>query len=344
MTPARIVFAATEIGPIGGVQRLALAQCRALRAIAEERAVPFEAHAILGEAGAAHIAHRGDRRSFARSVIAATGGRALLYVNHPNLAPIALRAARRIVHVHGIDVWTPLRWERRWALRRAHLVTASSNDTAAQTVANQGVDESRLRVLHPCLEKDIQPSAETHPPYVACVARLAKTEAAKHLEELVRAFAEVAPQHPDWSLRVAGDGDDRARLEALAAQLAPGRVVFLGRISDAELHALYASCAFFALPSAKEGFGIVYAEAMAHGKPALGLARGGVPDVIRDDENGMLLPTAEVPSLAKALSSLIGDPALRARLGAAAAATVRTRFSRDAFDRRLRAIVDEALQ
>jgi glycosyltransferase involved in cell wall biosynthesis len=79
-----------------------------------------------------------------------------------------------------------------------------------------------------------------------------------------------------------------------------GAVRFLGYVGDAELREEFAACRLFALPSEKEGFGLVYLEALAHGRPCLGLAAGGTPDVITPDV-GVLVRTGDPRALAEAL-------------------------------------------
>lgn len=77
---------------------------------------------------------------------------------------------------------------------------------------------------------------------------------------------------------------------------------FAGYIGDSELHGEFSRCRLFALPSQKEGFGLVYLEAMAHGRPCLGARSGGVPEVITAD-TGTLVEYGDVPGLAAAIVS-----------------------------------------
>jgi glycosyltransferase involved in cell wall biosynthesis len=85
----------------------------------------------------------------------------------------------------------------------------------------------------------------------------------------------------------------------------------------AELEPLLAGAAVVAVPSRREGFGLVAAEAMAHGKPVVASAVGGLLDLVVDGETGLLVPPGDVEALRAALERLLGDPELRRRLGAA---------------------------
>ena len=88
-------------------------------------------------------------------------------------------------------------------------------------------------------------------------------------------------RHPDAVLAIAGDGDDRPRLEARVAALGITRAVrFLGRVDDDRLDELYRECRLFVMPSRDEGFGLVFLEAMRAGKPCIG-GRGAASEIIR---------------------------------------------------------------
>jgi rhamnosyl/mannosyltransferase len=138
----------------------------------------------------------------------------------------------------------------------------------------------------------------------------------KGFEFLIRALAGL----PQAMLLLGGQGPLTGELERVARETGvAGRVVFLGRIPETELTAYYHACDVFCLPSVEpaEGFGIVQIEAMAAGRPVVCCELGnGVTWVNRDGVTGLVVPPADPPSLAAALSRLAGDAALRARLGA----------------------------
>jgi len=155
----------------------------------------------------------------------------------------------------------------------------------------------------------------------------------KGFEHLVRAMADVRA-----TVLIAGDGPLRAALSAEAARLGVGdRVVLLGRVDDAELKACYHACDVFALPSVErsEAFGIVQLEAMACGRPVVNTwLNSGVPHVSLDGLTGLTVPPGDPKALATALSALLGDPARRAAMGAAARQRVREEFSAELMARR----------
>ena len=146
----------------------------------------------------------------------------------------------------------------------------------------------------------------------------------KNYSMLVEAFAQLAPAFPDWDLVIVGDGEDRARLESLVTERGLERRVTLPGVS-ASIAKWYASAQLFCLPSRWEGFPNALAEALAHGLSAVGFAGcAGVRDLIVDGSNGLLADgNGDAASLTVALTTLMGDPALRASMGLMAVDSVR---------------------
>jgi teichuronic acid biosynthesis glycosyltransferase TuaC len=140
---------------------------------------------------------------------------------------------------------------------------------------------------------------------------------------LIRAFAGVSQQMPEVKLEVIGDGPERASLGELSRQLGiASKVVFRGRQERGEVALAMGRCDVFALPSRYEGLGCVYLEAMACAKPAVACTGQGIEEIIRDGENGRLVPPNDEAALTQALLLLLRDANLRKRLGRAARETV----------------------
>ncbi len=147
------------------------------------------------------------------------------------------------------------------------------------------------------------------PVVLFCGKLIAKKDAAT----LIRALAQESAQ-----LLVVGDGDLRPQLEALAAELLPGRACFAGFRNQSELPALYDLADLFVIPSTYEPFGLVVNEVMNAGKPILASDRVGCwPDLVRPGVNGDVFPAGDAAALAAALRPFLGDPALRERAGQA---------------------------
>jgi phosphatidylinositol alpha-1,6-mannosyltransferase len=164
-------------------------------------------------------------------------------------------------------------------------------------------------------------------PVIVCVSRLVPR---KGQDTLLRALPRVRQRVPDVAVLFVGAGRYRQRLEALAVSLGvTSAVVFAGGVPHAELPAHYAAGDVFAMPCRTrrggmdvEGLGIVYLEASACGLPVVAGDSGGAPDAVRDEETGFVVDGRDVAAVAERLALLLGDAALRQRMGAAGRAWV----------------------
>ena len=297
---------------------------------------------------------------FALSAIALARKEAFIAVAaHPHLAvpaglmKIASPGLRYLVMSHGVEVWKPLSSFRRYALSHANLALAPSSDTALKLAEFQGVANQKIRKLAwPVTPEFLRMTEQTaklplpkefpHGKVILTVGRETASEQYKGTDALIRAVAQLRPTIPDIYLVVAGTGDDLPRLRTLAHDLGiPESVKFLGGIPREEVAACYARCDIFALPSTGEGFGLVFLEAMAFAKPVLGVACGGVTDLIQDGVNGLLIPPHNLGQLVKALGTLLINPALRQEYGLCGAEIVRRKYCFGTFESELEDILME---
>jgi glycosyltransferase involved in cell wall biosynthesis len=147
--------------------------------------------------------------------------------------------------------------------------------------------------------------------YVAAVGRLVRR---KNLAGLIAALEQLGRE--DVHLIVIGDGPERARLQAQAEAAGLGRrVQFRGFVPEETKLQLLAAADLFALPSLHEAFGLVYLEAMHCGLPVIAAQPGGQEDYLEDGRTGFLVAPDDGDALIGALRRLVGDPALRARIG-----------------------------
>ncbi len=306
--------------------------------------------AALGQASTVAMLAEDGRRRFAARTLAAARTADVLLIGHVNLLPLALlhRLLRprghRILFAHGIEVWgdptyrSVRRWEPSLLRHTIHRVAIVSRFSQARMATAFGLDEGHFSLFPNAVGLPPEPPRHSGRTILA-VARLGAGEREKHVDKLIRAL----PLVPDARLVVIGDGPLRPELRTLAATLGVAdRVVLPGAIDAATLAQAYAEAAVFALPSSKEGFGIVYLEAWAHGLPVIGSCHGAAGEVIADGVDGFTVDPADLPALAARLRQLLDDPALAARMGAAGRAKVARHYSATAFVDNLRALLASA--
>jgi len=157
------------------------------------------------------------------------------------------------------------------------------------------------------------------PPAAPLIGTISRLVPIKGLQHLIAAMPEILRRCPEAHLLVAGDGEQRAALEAMTRESGlEARVRFLGYRRD--VAAIAAALDVFVLPSINEGQGRVLVQAMALGKPIVASRVGGVPELLADGDAGWLVPPADPTSLAHAIGTLLQDPRHVAKLGDAARA------------------------
>jgi glycosyltransferase involved in cell wall biosynthesis len=350
----------------GGIQRITQHVCAVLQEIADDAPEPCQLFSLNDPKGLHHVDVAGrsfvvrgfakNKLSFIGAILSTIFRCRLLYAGHPNFASLGLFCkflnprVHYVVSGYGIEVWTRLSPLRRLGLRRAKVVTSISHFTARKMIEVQGVDPARVEVI-PCVisteflhangngnQRPRRSLADRQQTLLA-VGRLDARERRKGLDEVILALPRLAASFPDVNFVIAGDGDDRGRLEELARKHdLSSRVSFKGEVSDKELVELYKSCDVFLMPSSQEGFGIVFLEAMAFRKPVIGGNHGGTPEVILDNETGFLVEHGDVGALADRIATLLGNPELCKRMGEAGRRRLEENYTFGSLRQRLMAL------
>jgi glycosyltransferase involved in cell wall biosynthesis len=258
--------------------------------------------------------------------------------SHLHLAPtaalLAWRGGRPTVVLCGIEAWVPLRRAERWALERAALVAISQHTAGRFKEANPAFASTDVIVCHPGLPGPSAPRTDGARPAgstALIVARMSAAERYKGHDALFDLWPGLLARRSDARLVVAGDGDDRPRLELRARALGLAHAVrFVGRVSDAGLDDLYRECRFFVMPSRDEGFGLVFLEAMRAGKACIG-GRGAAAEIIQHDVTGLIVDPERGNELAAAVLRLFDEPDTCCRFGAAGRERFLSAFTDDLF-------------
>ncbi len=357
-------------GTTGGIGRVELLLDRAWKWLAPTRAL--DVHTVRKRNWPAYTPWSwasqagkpvGSRWALARTILR----RCLLdrpdivLFGHLNFSPVglvirALRPATKLVTVaHGIEAWGRLPALMSLALRRGNMVWSVSAYTQGMLAKHSRIPAAKIRVLplglmpeqlndlkggSPCRSSALK----THGTSILTVARLVASEKYKGIDHVLQALPFITQKVPTVSYVVVGTGTDLPRLYAIADELAiRSRVCFLGAISDKELIQAYRDCDVFALPSGREGFGLVFLEAMAARKPVVAAKAGGVPEIVLDGRTGVLVDYGDVHALADSLSTLLSDDGLRQRMGEAGQQRVEETFTFDHFAQRVGDLLDELM-
>ncbi len=259
-------------------------------------------------------------------LLAAPGRVDAVICAHLYLLPYAWAARRRFrapvaVTVHGIDAWEPTgRALTNRLAGRLDAVYSVSRLTLERLSAWSGLPPERGHLLPNSIDLERFTPGPPDPELVQryglagkrvfmTLGRLPAGERYKGVDELIDVLPRLRQRFPDLVYLVAGDGDDRARLQAKAAERGLGdAVVFTGFVEEAEKTRLYRLADAFVLCGHGEGFGIVLLEAMACGIPAVASCRDGSREAVQDGRLGLLADPDDPDSLVEAVTAALQRP------------------------------------
>lgn len=365
----RVVYLAPGLFDFGGIARYGRYQLRAIRAVSDGKVLAASLlgptdDAVFEDAVAVDFvaggASRRQKLAFASRAIAWARPSAVVWCGHVHLAPLGLGTATAVrgacvVNIYGHEVWSSGRRVALAALGHAHVV--ADCHATAEDVVNRGlVRRDRMTVIWDPVDARFAPAerdpivAERYGLHassftVMFLGRLSAAAAHKSPDGLIRAFGR-ARLPADAQLVLAGTGDRAEELRRLAEQSGGGkRVVFTGRVADADLPGLYRHASLFVLVSRKydrggEGLPLTPIEAAACGAPIVVGNEDGSREAVVDGETGFLVRSRDEGELVSILESAANDGARLRAMGAAAARDAAERFSYARFEREHRTFVE----
>jgi len=255
------------------------------------------------------------------------------------LVPVVVRIVSPLAIVAASEAWPPTADLRvaigleRWSMANANGITTPTGAVVRTVREAMGIDPaSRHRTIALGLPpRPVAPLAAKR--RLLFVGRL---ERRKGIHTLFAVLPRLLERHPDLHVDIVGDdtaaigGEPgfRQRFEAAHRRASwRRRCRFHGVLADGDVERLYRDCTLLVAPSLYESFGLVYLEAMRWGKPVVGCRTGGVPEVVRDGETGLLVPPEDPEALFDAITRLLDDRELCRRLGESGRRLVETDFS-----------------
>jgi len=277
----------------------------------------------------------------------------IVFCGHVYMAPLAwlaakLAGAKLVIQTHGIDAWRRSSRLVRGACEQASMILSVSRYTRASVLDWAAIPPERAVVIPNTVSDCFTPGdgaalrrewSLEGKKVLLTVGRMAASERYKGQDRVIEAIPSLAAAGHDVVYVIAGEGDDRPRLEGLAREIGVSdRVRFVGALSRETLIEAYRMADLFVMPSTGEGFGVAFLEAMACGTPVLGLDVAGARDALCDGELGQMADEKEFRSaLARMIANFGPDPEILA-------GAVRERFGRDRFANAVRSAILRPLE
>ncbi|MFH1402998.1 MAG: glycosyltransferase family 4 protein [Candidatus Altiarchaeota archaeon] len=197
-------------------------------------------------------------------------------------------------------------------------------------VHEYGVSEDKINIVPNGVDLSYVDSLNVKAPVKKSIIFVGRLISHKHVDDLIRAFGMIIPEFPGVTLKVVGSGAERRKLEAMTSHMGlEDNVSFMGVLDNDDVIREIKNSTLLVLPSTREGFGIVLAEAGACGKPVVAYKSGGVVEVVEEGVNGFLVEPRDVDALAGRIKELLSDDRLSREMGSAGRSRVEQYFTWD---------------
>lgn len=230
-----------------------------------------------------------------------------------------------VLLAHGIEVWEPLNSIKKRMLKKCDLILAVSRFTKEKMISLHGLERKKLRVFNNCLDPNLIDiiSKEKDPALLTryglsqdhillfTLTRLATGERYKGYERVIEAMQILIREYPQLRYLLAGKYDEaeKTRIEQIIkANNLEDQVILAGFVPEAEVAAHFNLADIYIMPSAKEGFGIVFIEAMHYGKPVIAGNKDGSVDALANGEFGLLVDPDDTNAITEAIKKMLQNP------------------------------------
>jgi len=272
--------------------------------------------------------NKGKSRYLSSTIRAALGRPRsdIIFCAHINLAPIAwalgkLIGVPTVLVIHGVEAWRPPKKRlNKWAASRMGSVIAVSETTKNRFISWSNMEPERVLLLPNTIDLDrFTPgpkSADLLEKYglhdrtiIMTLARLDPTEKDNGIDQTLDAIPQLSKREPRLCYLICGDGTDRSRLEDKASALGiSNRVIFTGYVPETEKVQHYRLADVFSMPSYREGFGIVFLEAMASGVPVVASKIDGSREAVLEGELGEMVDPNDPADVCRGISAALERP------------------------------------
>lgn len=270
------------------------------------------------------------RIRYVRKAIAEGRKSNVVVMSHINLLTVGYLikffrpSIKLVLLAHGIEVWRDLSGWKKRMLHKCDLILAVSHFTQEKMKRLYGLPEEKFAVINNCLDPFLEQPLKKEKnedllkryglkkdqPVLLTVSRMADTEQYKGYDKVIEILPELASTYPGLRYLLVGkyDEKEKARLDAMISQLdLKDKVIFAGMVPDEELADHFNLATLFIMPSEKEGFGIVFIEAMYYGVPVIAGNLDGSVDALCDGELGLLVNPKKQTEIVKAIRKILDE-------------------------------------
>jgi phosphatidyl-myo-inositol dimannoside synthase len=283
----------------------------------------------------------------------------IVIISHINLLLVAFAIklcspkTKLILIAHGIEVWKKFPFIKRFALKHFEVILPVSRFTSNKLARLNRLPEKKFNVLNNCLDPFLLPaiSGPKDPRLMekygfkqddiilVTITRLSKNEKYKNCDKVLETMQRLSTESPKLKYLLVGayDIEEKIRIEKISKEMGlEGAVIITGFIPDSEFPLHYNIADIFIMLSEREGFGIVFIEAMYYGKPVIGADNGGVADALANGKLGILVNPLDTGEVALAIKTILSDrPKYTPNRS-----FVLDRFGYDAYKNKLEHIID----
>jgi phosphatidyl-myo-inositol dimannoside synthase len=302
-----------------------------------------------------------DRGSSVRYILKHCFNNDILIIGHINLSIAALLVklirpkCKVFVIGHGIEVWERMFFVKKWTLQLATTILSVSNYTKNQLVLRNNIDPGKIRLFPNTIDPYFNlPKQFVKPAYllsrynltddqpvIVTLSRLVSSEKYKGYDKVIAALGYVKEVFPTIKYILAGKYDDKEkeRVDALIRQYKmTDHVILTGYLSENEVTDHYCLADLFIMPSRKEGFGIVFLEALASGVQVIGGNQDGTVDALLNGALGKLINPAKISEISDSIVEVLSKPAVNS---AALQAKVLEHYRFERYKERLQTYINE---
>jgi glycosyltransferase involved in cell wall biosynthesis len=313
------LFPEFENGSVGGIQVGGAIACRGIQELAEKEGLKtalFSYPDLSGKTRKDKFNHTlGSIRKFRRifSIFCKNRKPRLVLVWHIDLLKLLpffrIGDAKVVLCLQGIEAWRKQKFLTKHFLKRVDLFLSISNHTWNRFIqSNPGLKDVKHKTIHLGMNTPIESSSPRpiSPPVLLMLSRLTRCENYKGHREIIQVWSKVRGELPHAQLWIAGEGDLREDLEAIARECnLTESIRFWGNVSDETKSELLSQCRALAMPSRSEGFGLVYLEAMRMGRPCLVSPLDAGLEVVNPPEAGLAADPRDPHQLTEAICHLL---------------------------------------